>query len=221
MEKGKILAYHTYDKDGCSVTFYKRGEKIIARYADVAYTAEMLEEDEYLDVLERLKDVSEYSADEWDEAEQAEIEWLEENDAWGDDMEGVKMKKSEVIEEYRDNIAAAMREDYRSVLECGGRIEYQIYVWEDGEIEELQEVQGSHTWLKPKDGEERQLFHVITISYPFFNPWDFSTESIPDDDDERENAEKEIIDWLCDEYENDIDNLIDEQIRMASMGEDD
>lgn len=127
------------------------------------------------------------------------------------------MKKSEAIEAYREKISAAMREDYRAVLEAKGRIEYQIYVWEDGEIEELQEVQGSNSWLKPKDWETRALFHVITISYPFFDPWDCTPEPRPDDENEREKEEAEIIDWLCDEYDSEIEGILDEQIKIAEQ----
>ena len=129
------------------------------------------------------------------------------------------MKTSEAIEAYREKISAAMREDYRAVLEAKGRIEYKIYVWEDGELVEMCEPQGSNAWLQPRDHETRDLFEVVTVSYPFFDPWDCTSESIPDDEAEREKAEAEIIDWLCDEYVHEVETIIDEQIRSAKEEE--
>lgn len=129
------------------------------------------------------------------------------------------LKKSEAIALYREKIAAAMREDYRYVLKSGGQIEYKIYIWEDGEVEELENVQGGNSWLQAKDCEDRKLYYVSTISCPCFDPWDYSEESRPDDDQEREKMESEIVDWLCSEYAHDVQEAIDQTIRVAEMDE--
>ena len=52
------------------------------------------------------------------------------------------------------------------------------------------EPQGSNAWLKPRDHETRDLFEVTTVGYPCFDPWDCTSDPIPDDEDEREKAEK-------------------------------
>ena len=123
------------------------------------------------------------------------------------------MKASEAIERYRSKIADAMKEDYRAVLECNGKVQCKIYVWEDGEIEELCGPQGDNGWLQAKQYEPRELFYVCTVSAPFFDPWDYSDHAAPENDEEREQEEKEIIDWLCDEYCGSIDETIDNVIK--------
>lgn len=130
------------------------------------------------------------------------------------------MKRSEVIETYREEIAAAMCNAYRSVIECHGDIQYSIYVWEDGEIEEQETVQGDNSYLVPNRYEERELFHVTTIAMPYIDIWDLAGDCPPDDEEEREEAEEAIIDWLCDEYGNDVDENIDRIIEDAEILED-
>lgn len=118
------------------------------------------------------------------------------------------MKNSEIIRKYDSIIADEMVARYRSVLESGGRIQYKVYIWEDGEIETLIGPQGDNSYLKAKDYEPRELVYVRTISSPFFDPWDYTDESAPDDEYEREATEQEIIDWLVEEFQNSTDDII-------------
>jgi len=111
------------------------------------------------------------------------------------------MKKSEIIKTYRKDIAQAMVNRYRTVLDSNGRIQYKVYVWEDGEIECLEGVQGDNSYLKAKDTEPRELFYIATISWPCFDPFDYWDGSTLDDETEKETARQQIIDYLVDEYE--------------------
>ena len=129
------------------------------------------------------------------------------------------MKDSEIIRKFSDVIAAEMVSRYRSVLECAGRVQYQIYIWEDGEIEVLPGPQGDNSYLKAKDYEPRTLVYVRTISSPFFDPWDYTDESAPDDEDERDATEQEIIDWLVDEFRNSTDDILDSVIEEVEREE--
>ena len=110
------------------------------------------------------------------------------------------MKRSEIITQYSNAIKEAMIDRYQVVLECEGRIQYKIYVWEDGEIEMLEGCQGDNTYLQPKSGESRELYYVTTISSPCFYAFDYTDDPEPDDETEREKMRKEIIDYLVDEY---------------------
>lgn len=130
------------------------------------------------------------------------------------------MKRSEAIETYREEIAAAMRKAYRSVIECRGAIQYSIYVWEDGKIEELETAQGDNSFLAASTWEDWNLFDVTTVSMPCVDVWDLAGECPPDDEKAREEAEEAIIDWLCDEYRNDVDENIDRIIEDAEILED-
>ena len=129
------------------------------------------------------------------------------------------MKDSVIIRKHRKAIAAAMVDRYRTVLESAGRIQYRIYIWEDGEIECLEGPQGDNGYLKAKDYEPRELVYVRTISSPFFDPWDYTDESAPDDEDEREATEQEIIDWLVDEFRNSTDDILDSVIEEVEREE--
>ena len=129
------------------------------------------------------------------------------------------MKRSEAIRKYYDAIAAEMIEDYELVLKSRGNAQYKIYVWEDGEIEYLQGVQGDNTMLAPRSAETRELFYVTTVDAPMFDPWDFAEDAAPDDDAEREAAEEEIIKYLVDEYRRNISDQIDPIIDEAEMQE--
>lgn len=123
------------------------------------------------------------------------------------------MKASEIISTYRDSIESRMVELYRSVLDSEGRIQYQLYIWDDGELADLEAVQGSNTYLQPREYEKRRLVHVARIDImPNFDPWDYTDDPRPDDEDEREEAEAEIIDWLVDEYAKSVSDTVDDII---------
>ena len=129
------------------------------------------------------------------------------------------MKRSEAILKYHDEIKETMINRYRTVLECDGRIQYKVYVWEDGEIECLEGAQGDNSWLQAKDAEPRELFYVCTIDNPYFNPLDYSDHAAPDNEEEREVEKREIIDYLIREYEENITDKIDYIIEDAEQDE--
>ena len=122
------------------------------------------------------------------------------------------MKESEIISTYRDSIEARMVELYRIVLNSDGRIQYKLYVWSDGELEALEDVQGGNSSLQARDGESRSLTYVTTIASPCFDPWDYADHPAPEDEDERCAEEAEIIDWLVDEYEEHVYDVVNEII---------
>lgn len=132
------------------------------------------------------------------------------------------MKRSEVIKKYRQEIEAEMERMYRNVVSCYGRIQYQLYIWEDGEIEALQGPQGDNSYLKEKDWEPRTLYYVTKIGGSYINLWDFTDHSKPDDESEAEQEEEEIIEWLVNEYHADevLDEVIEEYERQEKYEED-
>ena len=129
------------------------------------------------------------------------------------------MKRSEAITQHREAIAKEMIEDYRIVLNASGRIEYKIYIWDDGEIEYMQVPQGDTGYLVPRDAETRDLFFVTTVASPYFDPWDVADHAAPDDKDVREAERKEIIDYMVDEYTSNLSDLIDQIIEGAEQDE--
>lgn len=129
------------------------------------------------------------------------------------------MKRSEIITRHYKEIADAMVEHYRSVIESDGRIQYKIYVWDDGTLEYLCGPQGDNSWLKPRDMEPRELFYVDTIDAPFFDPWDYTDHAAPDDEAEREAEREEIIDYLVQQYETNIADVLDNIIDDAERDE--
>ena len=129
------------------------------------------------------------------------------------------MTRSEIIRNHYSEIADEMIEHYRTVLESEGHVQYNMYIWEDGTIYSLEQVQGDGTYLVPNDMETRQLYYIDTVAYPFFNPWDAAGESAPDDDAEREAQEAEIIDYLVDQYRNNIDDVMERIITDAECDE--
>lgn len=129
------------------------------------------------------------------------------------------MTKSELITKYQQDIKEAMIDRYQSVINCDGRIQYQIYIWDDGSIECLEDVQGGNTYLVPKSAETRNLYHVYTISVPCFDPWDYTDHSAPDDESEREAERKEIYEYLIDEYKNNVSDILDTIIEEAEQNE--
>ena len=114
------------------------------------------------------------------------------------------MKKSEIIKKYEDKIIEAMTEYYEEVIRCNGRIQYDLYIWEDGELEPMQNVSGNNCWLVPRNGESRELFFVTTIKVDSsFNIWDgVGCISIPEDEDEAAEMEEELIQELVNAYTN-------------------
>lgn len=78
------------------------------------------------------------------------------------------MKKSEVIREYndqiRDSIVDSLVEVAQIAIENETIMQEQIYIWSDGEIETLWGPEGDNSFLVAKDYEDRQIFHVATVS---------------------------------------------------------
>lgn len=129
------------------------------------------------------------------------------------------MKRSEVLEKYTVSISDAMVDAYRAVIESSGSVQYQIYVWEDGEIERLQGPLGDNSWLKPRDCEPRNLYYVCTVSEPCCDPWSLAGVEVPDDETEREVAWQEVVDWLVREYELTVSDALYEIIEQADLEE--
>ena len=116
------------------------------------------------------------------------------------------MNRLEIIKENEDRIIDEMIDCYRAVLSDYGRSKYKIYIWDDGEIAYLLDTSGGHMRLEPNNKESRELFYVCTVSYPdIFDPLNFAID-IPDDEDGREVLETEVIDWLVDEYKENVRN---------------
>lgn len=133
-------------------------------------------------------------------------------------------EKVELIERNRGAISENLIEMYKEVAENDGRCQYQLYIWSDGKVERLYEVQGSHCWLQPRDSESRELIWVDTIELPCFCWEDFAGQSIPDRDEEPEQYEQlrqETIEWLVSEYDPSeaIDNCV-ARIDRESVDED-
>ena len=119
------------------------------------------------------------------------------------------MKHSEIIRKYYNEIAAAMVEKYRDAVECDGRVQYQIYIWDDGEMSIMEAPQGDNSYMVASDFEERELVHVTTIDLGAgFDIWDYSEDGKPEDEDEAELMFKDIVDYLVDSYEESIDELL-------------
>lgn len=130
------------------------------------------------------------------------------------------MKRSEALTKYYSKIAEDMVEHYRTVLECDGRIQYKLYIWQDGEIERLQGPQGDNSYLKPRDMEPRELFYICTIGESAsFSIWDFAENGEPEDDTERDTQREEIIDWLAGEYAGNVRDVLDAIIEEAETDE--
>lgn len=112
------------------------------------------------------------------------------------------MTRYEIIKKYEDKIIETMVEYYEAVVRYNGRVEYALYIWEDGEIEVLEKTSGDNSWLQAKDWEERELFYVTKVKVDsIFNIWDGAGDiSIPEDEDEAAEMEEELIENLVDEY---------------------
>lgn len=136
------------------------------------------------------------------------------------DMKGAgTMKKSELIKKCYTEIKAEMIDRYETVLKCGGRVQYKIYVWSDGELEVLEQPQGDHSYLAPRDAEPRELVYVTTVAMPYYNPWDCADHSAPDDDAEREAEEAELIEYEMEAYRGNVESVLDDIIDDAEREE--
>ena len=122
------------------------------------------------------------------------------------------MKGSEIMELNSSRLLDEMVDAYRQVLESHGRMKIKIYIWEDGEIDRLVGVSGENAWLEPRSGEHRKLYHVTTIEEPNFDPWDCADHPAPEDKEQREAEEAEIIEWCVDTYKHNVGDIFDEEV---------
>lgn len=160
------------------------------------------------DIIQRLHEVPSI---------QGYIKTLIRNDMTMTQKEDATMTRSEIITKNYNAIREAMIAKYRAVLDSEGGIQYKIYIWSDGEIQCLEQVQWDNTYLQPYETETRTLYYVTTIALPGFDPWDYADHSAPEDEQERETEEQEIIDWLIEQYEQDVDEQLDNIISEAEM----
>lgn len=129
------------------------------------------------------------------------------------------MTSSEIIIKNSEKLKEKMVELYRSVLNCSGVIQYKLYVWENGYIQYLEDIQGGNTRLHPND-ETEKLVYVDTIEYPFFDVWDNVPGGKPDDPAEAEQEKQETIDWLVDGYEETVSDRLDVIIQEYKYDDD-
>lgn len=110
------------------------------------------------------------------------------------------MKKSELINANYNSIIDTMIDRYAKVINAAGRIQYDIYIWSDGEIECAELPQGDNSYLKPYDSEPRKLYFITTVSEPFYDPRDQITDPLPDDEDEQKAVLDEVDEWMVEQY---------------------
>ena len=122
------------------------------------------------------------------------------------------MKKSEIIAQHYDTLRNTMADLYRDVVQHNARIQYELYIWEDGEIETLCAPNGNTSWLDTNPMETREPFYVCTIAE---SPC-FSLSDYVDDETDEETA----IDGLVSAYLfNMADNVLYAAIKEAERDE--
>ena len=130
------------------------------------------------------------------------------------------MKKSEIITRFAPALETEMVRCYRSVLESAGRIQYGLYIWNDGEVMVHEEIQGDNVTVRPGNSETRELFPVLTVAAPFVDVFDLAGMDRPEDSAEADAAEAEAIDWLVDQYASEgASEQLDSAIRDVEMEE--
>ena len=130
------------------------------------------------------------------------------------------MKNSEIIRANYAAILSAMAECYETVIRSGGRVQETVYIWEDGEIQTLEDVQGGNTFLSPRNMETRKLVRVVTIEAPCFDVWDFAMDPRPEDEAEAAKMEEELIQWYLEEgIKEEMYAKLDAAIEDAEMDE--
>lgn len=123
------------------------------------------------------------------------------------------MGKLETIYKNQDRIYQEMLARYRDVLVNDCKIQYQVYIWDDGEIETLEGPYGDNSILKPKQGEPRELYHVCTVDAPGLNVADYVEPNDPDDEQSIIEAQEDAIEELCDEYKDTAQSILTEVIK--------
>ena len=131
----------------------------------------------------------------------------------------ISKTKVNVFKRFRDKIEEEMVKRYSDVVWSDGKIQYKVYIWDDGTIECLEGAQGDNSYLKPRDYESRALYYVTTIEMPCFDPWDYWCTSVPDDEEEKNEALKSILEYLVDEYESNVVDAMDGIIFEAEQEE--
>lgn len=131
------------------------------------------------------------------------------------------MKKSEVITRFAPAIEAAMVDCYRSVLRYDGQIQYGVYVYSDGTVRTIEQVQGDNARLAKDENDPRELYYVTTVSAPGVDVFDLAgIVDIPETEEEEEVAKAEAIEWLVEDYEAaGADEALESVIRNAEIDE--
>lgn len=127
------------------------------------------------------------------------------------------MTKLEVLKKHRTAIEQEAVKLYRTVLESDGDLQFSLYIWEDGEIESLQDVSGGNDTLRPRDSEPRQLFFVTKVSAPAFSWVDMLVDPVSEDEVEQEQQNSEAIDFAVDAFKDEFSDRLDSIIKEVEM----
>ena len=122
-----------------------------------------------------------------------------------------------LVESNRKEIEATMQECYESVIDANGVIQFSIYLWDNGEIKVLEDVQGGNSFLAPHEGYDHELFRLIEIAEPCFDWTNYCDEKVPDKDDEPDAYEalkENIIQWLKEDYN--PSDILDDQLEYMA-----
>lgn len=122
-----------------------------------------------------------------------------------------------LVEAHREEIEATMQECYESVIDANGVNQFAIYLWDNGEIKVLEDVQGGNSFLVPHEGYDHELFRLIDIAVPCFDWRDYCSEKVPDKEDDPEAYEalrEDMIQWLKEDYN--PSDVLDEQLEYLA-----
>lgn len=116
--------------------------------------------------------------------------------------------KSDVIENFRDEISDALKECTENALRSMGRVQYEIYCWEDDGVEI---AEGTTDRLRVNENNRYQhLYHIADISADM---WDLLSYLQIDsvDDINEDDLENYIINYVEEiDWDEKVDELIEE-----------
>lgn len=114
------------------------------------------------------------------------------------------MTTVEVIRKYREEIEEALVNAYRMVLDNNGESQIMLYIWDDGEIEYMEDVQGGNSYYVPGSSASQDLHWIWTIDEPFFDPWDYADHPRPRSKAKQESERAEIINECVSNFASDV-----------------
>jgi len=121
-----------------------------------------------------------------------------------------------LIEAHDDEIREYISKCYEHMMRCFFRISEGVFIWDDGELEDIEQVGYPNAWIVPRN-PERKVYNICNLHENYESWADAFAAYDMDNEEEAEEAFAEGMNWW---RENRLDEIMEKVYADAESFED-